>query len=108
MKLSLVIKVCLLHECQWVCVDMGGGVCLGLVVVVWIRSIVMAIHNDNDEVDNIDDVVDASAADDDASDDNDEDEKANLLILVFFQNPVGVEHPSILHIFDIWTGGGGL
>lgn len=68
----------------------------------------MAIHNDNDEVDNIDDVVDASAADDDASDDNDEDEKANLLILVFFQNPVGVEHPSILHIFDIWTRGGGL
>lgn len=65
----------------------------------------MAIHNDNDEVDNIDNVVDASAADDDA---NDEDEKANLLILVFFQNPVGVEHPSILHIFDIWTGGGGL
>lgn len=66
---------------------------------------VMAIHNDNDEVDNIDNVVDASAADDDA---NDEDEKVNLLILVFFQNPVGVEHPSILHIFDIWTGGGGL
>lgn len=65
----------------------------------------MAIHNDNDEVDNIDNVVDASAADDDA---NDEDEKVNLLILVFFQNPVGVEHPSILHIFDIWTGGGGL
>lgn len=57
----------------------------------------MAIHNDNDEVDNIDDV-----------DANDEDEKANLLILVFFQNPVGVEHPSILHIFDIWTRGGGL
>lgn len=71
----------------------------------------MAIHNDNDEVDNIDDVVDASAAADDASDEddvNDEDEKANLLILVFFQNPVGVEHPSILHIFDIWTRGGGL
>lgn len=68
----------------------------------------MAIHNDNDEVNNIDNVVDASAADDDASDDNDEDEKANLLILVFFQNPVGVEHPSILHIFDIWTRGGGL
>lgn len=88
-------------ECVW----MGGGVVWGLVVVVWIRSIVMAIHNDNDEVDNIDNVVDASAADDDA---NDEDEKVNLLILVFFQNPVGVEHPSILHIFDIWTGGGGL
>lgn len=76
----------------------------------------MAIHND--EVDNIGNVVDASAADDDdasSSDDddggdnaNDEDEKVNLLILVFFQNPVGVEHPSILHIFDIWTGGGGL
>lgn len=76
----------------------------------------MAIHND--EVDNIGNVVDASAAaDDDASssddDDggdnaNDEDEKVNLLILVFFQNPVGVEHPSILHIFDIWTRGGGL
>lgn len=95
--------------CGW-----GGGIVWGLVVVVWIRSIVMAIHNHNDEVDNIDDVVDASAAADDASDDNDEDdandedEKANLLILVFFQNPVGVEHPSILHIFDIWTGGGGL
>lgn len=75
----------------------------------------MAIHND--EVHNIGNVVDASAADDDdasSSDDdggdnaNDEDEKVNLLILVFFQNPVGVEHPSILHIFDIWTGGGGL
>lgn len=76
----------------------------------------MAIHND--EVDNIGNVVDAfAAADDDASsssdDDggdnaNDEGEKVNLLILVFFQNPVGVEHPSILHIFDIWTGGGGL
>lgn len=75
----------------------------------------MAIHND--EVDNIGNVVDASAADDDdaSSDDddggdnaNDEDEKVNLLILVFFQNPVGVEHPSILHIFDIWTRGGGL
>lgn len=25
MIVSLVIKVCLLHECQWVCVDMGGG-----------------------------------------------------------------------------------
>lgn len=62
----------------------------------------MAIHND--EVDNIGNVVDASAADNA----NDEDEKVNLLILVFFQNPVGVEHPSILHIFDIWTGGGGL
>lgn len=74
----------------------------------------MAIHND--EVDNIGNVVDASAADDASSSDdddggdnaNDEDEKVNLLILVFFQNPVGVEHPSILHIFDIWTGGGGL
>lgn len=75
----------------------------------------MAIHND--EVDNIGNVIDASAADDDdaSSDDddggdnaNDEDEKVNLLILVFFQNPVGVEHPSILHIFDIWTRGGGL
>lgn len=74
----------------------------------------MAIHND--EVDNIGNVVDASAADDASSDDdddggdnaNDEDEKVNLLILVFFQNPVGVEHPSILHIFDIWTRGGGL
>lgn len=74
----------------------------------------MAIHND--EVDNIGNVVDASAADDASDDDdddggdnaNDEDEKVNLLILVFFQNPVGVEHPSILHIFDIWTGGGGL
>lgn len=90
-------------ECVWM--EGGGGFVWGLVVVVWIRSIVMAIHNDNDEVDNIDNVVDASAADDDA---NDEDEKVNLLILVFFQNPVGVEHPSILHIFDIWTGGGGL
>lgn len=87
--------------CGW-----GGGIVWGLVVVVWIRSIVMAIHNDNDEVDNIDNVVDASAADGD--DANDEDEKVNLLILVFFQNPVGVEHPSILHIFDIWTRGGGL
>lgn len=74
----------------------------------------MAIHND--EVDNIGNVVDASADDDASSSDdddggdnaNDEDEKVNLLILVFFQNPVGVEHPSILHIFDIWTGGGGL
>lgn len=68
----------------------------------------MAIHND--EVDNIGNVVDASAADDDDGGDNanDEDEKVNLLILVFFQNPVGVEHPSILHIFDIWTRGGGL
>lgn len=74
----------------------------------------MAIHND--EVDNIGNVVDASAADDASSSDdddggdnaNDEDEKVNLLILVFFQNPVGVEHPSILHIFDIWTRGGGL
>lgn len=64
------------------------------------------LHND-DEGNNIDDVVDASA-DDDGDDANDEDEKVNLLILVFFQNPVGVEHPSILHIFDIWTGGGGL
>lgn len=63
------------------------------------------LHND-DEVDNIDDVVDADA--DDGDDANDEDEKVNLLILVFFQNPVGVEHPSILHIFDIWTRGGGL
>lgn len=89
-------------ECGW------GGFVWGLVVVVWIRSIVMTIHNDNDEVDNIDNVVDASAADDDGDDTNDEDEKVNLLILVFFQNPVGVEHPSILHIFDIWTGGGGL
>ena len=50
-----------------------------------------------------------SSSDDDGGDNaNDEDEKVNLLILVFFQNPVGVEHPSILHIFDIWTGGGGL
>lgn len=92
----MVVALMPVSVCGW------GGIVWGLVVVVWIGSIVMAIHND--EVDNIGNVVDASAADDDG----DEDEKLNLLILVFFQNPVGVEHPSILHIFDIWTGGGGL
>lgn len=32
----------------------------------------------------------------------------HLLILVFFQNTIGVKHPSILHVLDIWTWGWGL
>lgn len=60
-------------ECGW-----GGGVVWGLVVVVvWIRSIVMAIHND--EVDNIGNVVDASAADDDDASSSDDDDGGDIM-----------------------------